>query len=61
MPLTLNDTVTLSAKAVALSKTIATALDSDGEGGKKVTRAELSAIMKATLELLAQLVVDIVD
>lgn len=61
MPLTLNDTVTLSAKAVSLSKTIATALDVEGDGGKKVTKTELSAIVKATLELLAQLVVDIID
>lgn len=61
MPLTLNDTVTLSAKAVSLSKAIAASLAVEGDGGKKVTKAELSAIVKATLELLAQLVVDFLD
>lgn len=61
MPLTTDDAVTITAKAVALSKVIAESLSADGESGKRVSKKELGLIVKATLELLAQLVIDIID
>jgi len=61
MPLTLDDTITLSAKATVLSRVIAESLNVDGDGGKRVSKEELGQIVKATLELLAQLVVDFLD
>ena len=61
MPLTLDDAKTLSPAALALAKEIGDALAPDGDGGKKVSKAEARRIFTKLGELLVVLVKDVLD
>ena len=61
MPLDLNDLPELTNAALDLVRVIRTSIDPDGERGKKVSRDELLAIMKASLRLLQEVVKALAD
>tara|TARA_R110000868_G_scaffold1698_8_gene13711 strand:+ start:6533 stop:6718 length:186 start_codon:yes stop_codon:yes gene_type:complete len=61
MPLTWEDSRTLSPAAIALSRALSDALSPDGDGGKQVTRAEGKRILSTLGQLLVVLVKDLVD
>lgn len=61
MPLTPAEALTLSPKAVALGQAIGEALTADSDGGKKITKAEAVRILKQAANLVAALVVDLLD
>ena len=59
--LTADDAKTLSPPAIALANEIIAALAPDGDGGKKITRAEGKAILTRLGKLIVVLVVDVLD
>jgi len=61
MPLDADDAVTLSPRAQALARELTAALAEDGDGGKRITRAEKRRIVTALGELLICLVRDLLD
>lgn len=56
-----SELIALSPKAAALIDQISTAASPEGEGGKKITRAEAGRIIRAALALVQQLVIDLID
>ena len=61
MPIDIDDARTLSAAAIALGRELGDALSPDGDGGRKVTKAEGRRILRLTSELLMTIVKDIID
>ena len=61
MPIDIDDAKTLSAAAIALGRELTDALSPDGDGGRKVTKAEGKRIMRLIGELLVTVVKDILD
>ena len=59
--LTADDAKTLSPPAIALAKEITEALSPDGDGGRKITRAEGKAILVKLGKLIVVLVGDLLD
>mgnify|MGYP001614318212 CR=1 FL=1 len=61
MPIDIDDARTLSASAIALGRELGDALSPDGDGGRKVTKAEGRRILKLTGELLMTVIRDLLD
>lgn len=61
MPLSPDEVVELRDEAVALWQEIASALRADGDGGKRITRAEARRILRAVTSLGAELARELVD
>lgn len=61
MPLTPDEALQLSPKAVALVAELREALDPDGEGARKITRAEARRIVTVAIALVGAIVVEILD
>ena len=59
--LTADDAKTLSPPAIALANEIIAALAPDGDGGKKIARAEGKAILVKLDKLIVVLVGDLLD
>lgn len=61
MPIDPTEAVRLSRQSIELAGHLREALAPDGDGGKKITRAEGRVLIRSVTALAAALVVDILD
>lgn len=61
MPITPQEVVTLSTQSLELIEALRSALAPDGDGGKRITRAEGRKVIQLTLSLATALVRDVLD
>ena len=61
MGLTADEALQLSDEAADLWRALKDSIDSDGDGGKKITKAEGRKIIRCLAQLLWQLTRDILD
>jgi hypothetical protein len=61
MPIDPTEAIRLSRQSIELADHLRDALAPDGDGGKKITRAEGRLLLRSVLAFAAALVVDILD